>query len=264
MSLFKLSNKLFALGLNAQEMSVYAYLCSIPSTETTLTGAAVISVKQTTIGQHCCIKSPTTVSGAIKRLHEKGLVETLKRTKKAAPKKGTYVYAVTQQTLHEGYFFVERRVFGELIPRQMMIYLFMCKAFSPTLGCCWNSYNDMAAQTGMKRETVIQTVNELVRGHYITRIRRKAKDNRKVFVDNLYQIVRYVTGKITKKIARLYRKYNRTNGLPLSKLNDQYDYSRKVRICQVVKWNVFQVRGSPKNAALLPSTQYITELKRKN
>ena len=189
MSLFKLSNKLFSLGLDAQEISVYAYLCSLPAAAKTLTGASVICVRQATICQNCGIKSPTTVSRVIDRLAEKGLAEPLERTKKKAPKRGTYVYAVTQQSLHDGYFFVERRVFGQLVPRQMMIYLFMCKSYSPKLGRCWNSYNDIAEQTG----------NELVKGHFITRQRRRSKDNRKVFVDNLYQIVRYVTRKITKK-----------------------------------------------------------------
>ena len=250
MSLFKLSNKLFSLGLDAQEISVYAYLCSLPASAKTLTGASVISVRQATICQNCGIKSPTTVSRVIDRLAEKGLAEPLERTKKKAPKRGTYVYAVTQQSLHDGYFFVERRVFGQLVPRQMMIYLFMCKSYSPKLGHCWNSYNDIAEQTGMKRETVIQTVNELVKGHFITRQRRRSNDNRRVFVDNLYQIVRYVTGKITKKIKRLYRKYNRQTGLLNSKANAQFDYNRNVRFCQVVNWNEFQVRGSPQNAAL--------------
>lgn len=245
MSLFKLSNKLFSLGLDAQELSVYAYLCSLPATGKTLTGASLISVRQTVIGQNCGIKSPTTVSRVIERLMEKGLAEPLERSKKESPKRGTYVYAVTQQTLHDGYFFVDRRVFGQLVPRQMMIYLFMCKSYSPKLGRCWNSYNDIAEQTGMKRETVIQTVNELVDGHFITRIRRKALDNRRVFVDNLYQIVRYVTGKIKKKIMRLYRKYNRRKGLLNSNAIAHLDYNRKVRICQVVKRNVFQIRGSP-------------------
>ena len=250
MSLFRLSNHIFELWLDAQEMSVYAYLCSLPATAKTLTGASVICVRQAVIGQNCGIKSPTTVSRVIDRLQANGVVELLERTKKAAPKRGTYVYAVTQQSLHDGYFFVERRVFGQLVPRQMMIYLFMCKSYSPQLGRCWNSYNDIAEQTGMKRETVIQTVNELVAEHFITRFRRKSRENRRVFVDNLYQIVRYVTGRFTKKIARLYRKYNRTKGLPLSNAIAQLDYSRNERFCQVVKQD-FSVRGSPQNAALL-------------
>lgn len=263
MSLFKLSNKLFSLGLDAQEISVYAYLCSLPASEVTTDGAAVIRVKQDTIGQRCGIKSPTTVSRAVNRLCEKGLVETLERTKKATHKRGTYIYAVTQQSLHDGYFFVERRVFGQLVPRQMMIYLFICKAYSPVLKHCWNSYNDIAEQTGMKRETVIQTVNELVKQHFITRCRRKSKNNRKVFVDNLYQIVRYVTGKIVKKAVRLYRKYNRTKDLPLSNVYVQVNYNRKEEYCQVEKRQETEARGSPENAALYQVPQYITFLKKK-
>ena len=49
MSLFRLSNHIFELGLDAQELSVYAYLCSLPGSGNTLQGAAVISVKQRTI-----------------------------------------------------------------------------------------------------------------------------------------------------------------------------------------------------------------------
>ena len=245
MSLFKLSNDIFSLKLNALEISVYAYLCSLPASATTTAGAAVVSVKQATIGQRCGIKSPTTISRAIDRLCEKGLVETLERTQKAAPRRGTYVYAVTQQSLHDGYFFVERRVFGQLVPRQMMIYLFLCKAYSPTLKRCWNSYQDISRQTGMKRETVIQTVNELVNGHFITRCRRKAKDNRRVFVDNLYQVVRYVKGKITKKIVRLYRKYNRTNVSLLSKTCIQVYCNRSEGLCQVGNRQKVEVWGSP-------------------
>lgn len=46
MNLFKLSNQIFTLGLDAKEMSVYAYLCSLPASETSLTGESIISVKQ--------------------------------------------------------------------------------------------------------------------------------------------------------------------------------------------------------------------------
>ena len=203
MSLFKLSNKLFSLGLDAQEISVYAYLCSLLETAKTQTGASVISVRQTVIGQHCGIKSPTTVSRTINRLQVKGLVEPLERTKKAAPKRGTYIYAVTQQSLHDGYFFAERRVFGQLVPRQMLVYLFLCKSFSTVLQDCWNSYNDIAAQIGMKRETVVQTVQELVGLGLIVRMQRRSRENRRVYVDNHYSIVRFGVGHIRARMPKM-------------------------------------------------------------
>ena len=57
MSLFRLSNHVFELGLDAQELSVYAYLCSLPGSGSTLQGAAVISAKQRTgIVKKCAVR----------------------------------------------------------------------------------------------------------------------------------------------------------------------------------------------------------------
>ena len=256
MSRFKLSNQIFELGLDAQEMSVYAYLCSLPTDRYTIDGAAVICVKQSTIAERCGIKAVQTVSKIIDRLSVRELVEPLGRSVKANRHKGTYSYAVRKQEQKSGYFFMERRIFGTLNPRQMMIYLFICKSFCTDLNICWNSYNDIAEQTGMKRESVIQTVTELVEMKLLVRIRRRSRDNRHVFVDNIYQIIRFEAGKIRKKIVRLHCKYNRTLGLPDSKTDLQHhQYSRKVRFCQVENRNFFirdrrfYVRGSPKNAA---------------
>ena len=244
MSLFKISNKVFTLGLDPQEMAVYVYLCSLPAAELTLTGASVISVKQTTIGQHCGIKSPATVSKVIERLRQWQLLEPLERSCKENHRLGTYKYAVTKQSFDDGYFFTERRVFGQLCPRQMMIYLFICKSYSPTLGRCWNSYNDISAQTGMKRESVIQTINELVAGHFITRYRRRSKDNPKVFVDNHYRIVLYVRGHIKRKM-RLQPTCNRTKDPTDVESLDSSNSNTNAGLCQAP----FQARGSPKFAS---------------
>ena len=170
MSLFRLSNHIFDLGLDAQELSVYAYLSSLPASSFTLQGAAVISVKQRTIAANCGIKSPVTVAKTIDRLREKGLVDYLERNKKANGHHGTYCYAVTKQQTDTSFFTVDRHIFGMLIPPQMLVYLFLCKSFSTVLYDCWNSYNDIAVQIGMKRETVVQTVRELVRMGLIVRM----------------------------------------------------------------------------------------------
>ena len=114
MSIFRLSNDIFTLGLNAQEITVYAYLCSLPGNWFTMTGGTVITVKQRTIAANCGIKSPVTVSKTIDRLREKGLVGHLERSTKANGQRGTYSYAITVQQTDKGYFTVERRVFGML------------------------------------------------------------------------------------------------------------------------------------------------------
>lgn len=201
MSIFKLSNKIFEMGMDASELSVYAYLCSLPSIQDTLENHSTVKVKQSTIAQKCGIKATQTVSGIISRLQDKSLVEPVRRSVKANFHKGTYVYEVRRIDAEKDYFIVDRHVFGNINPRQMMIYLFLCKAYSVTLRDSWNSYNDICRQTGMKRETVIRTVSELADKKLIVKSRRKSKNNRRVYVDNHYHIIRFVKGKIKKKIS---------------------------------------------------------------
>ncbi|MBR3045773.1 MAG: hypothetical protein IKI45_14965 [Oscillospiraceae bacterium] len=203
MSLFRLSNHIFDLGLDAQELSVYAYLSSLPASSFTLQGAAVISVKQRTIAANCGIKSPVTVAKTIDRLREKGLVDYLERNKKANGHHGTYCYAVTKQQTDTGFFTVDRHIFGMLIPRQMLVYLFLCKSFSTVLQDCWNSYNDIAAQIVKKREAVVQTVRELVELGLIVRMQRRSKENRRVYVDNHYSVVRFEVGHIRARMPKM-------------------------------------------------------------
>ena len=236
MSIFRLNNSIFALGLDAQELSVYVYLCSLPASGFTLQGAAVISVKQRTIAANCGIRSPVTVSNTIDRLREKGLVDYLDRNKKANGHHGTYCYAVTKQQTDTGFFTVNRHIFGMLIPRQMLVYLFLCKSFSTVLQDCWNSYNDIAVQIGMKRETVVQTVRELVRLGLIVRMQRRSKKNRRVYVDNHYSIVRFEVGHIRVKMPKTRQ---------ADKSEDQIIMFHPAALCRICPEVRSAVWGSP-------------------
>ena len=246
MANIKLSNKLFELGLTAKELSIYAYLCSLPSDYPMFDGTAV-KVKQATIAQKCGLKAVQTVSKVIDSLAAKGLVVPVKRSTKANGYKGTYIYEVKKLPTNDSFFFVDRSVFGKLVPRQLMIYLFICKSFSLQLKDCWNSYNDIAAQTGMKRETIIETISELEQLKLLRRNKRKAKDNKRVYVDNHYFLIMYVRGKIRKqckKIARMYCEYNRTVQTLIKSFNFTCYNITKEKICQV-GGNTFYKRGSP-------------------
>lgn len=112
MGRFKLSNQIFELGLDAQEMSVYAYLCSLPTAQYTIAGEATVRVKQSTIARNCGIRALQTVARVISRLQDKGLTEQLGRSVKINRHKGTYCYAVKHLSLDSGYFFVDRHIFG--------------------------------------------------------------------------------------------------------------------------------------------------------
>ena len=242
----QLSNKIFDLGLNAKELSIYAYLCSLPSNYPMFDGTAV-KVKQATIAQKCGLKAVQTVSKVIDSLSTKGLVAPIKRSIKANGYKGTYIYEVKKLPTNDSFFFLDRSVFGKLVPRQMMIYLFICKSFSMQLMDCWNSYNDIAAQTGMKRETIIETISELEQLKLLRRNKRKAKDNKRVYVDNHYFLIMYVRGTIRKqgkKIVRMYCEYNRTNPKLFKSLKFTCYNITKEKICQVGGKTFFK-RGSP-------------------
>ena len=243
MSRFKLSNDIFALGLNPSELAVYAYMSSLPSMQDTLDGQSTVTVKQSTIAQNCGIKAVQTVSKVISSLTEKGLVEPIQRNTKRNGHKGTYVYTVKKLPTNDSFFFVERRIFGKLVPRQMMIYLFICKAYSSELCDSWNSYNDISQQTGLKRETVIQTVAELESIKLIRRSKRKSRNNKRVFVDNHYFLIVYVKGEIRKyckKVARLYSQYNRTCKMLYKSIPLNCNSNTKKSICQVGSKNYFE------------------------
>lgn len=248
MSVFKLSNSIFNFKLSASELSVYAYLCSLPSEYPMLDNSYAVMVKQSTIAQKCGIKAVQTVAKVITLLNEKGLVEPIRRSVKRNGYKGTYVYKIKKLPTNDSFFFVERQVFGNLIPRQMMIYLFMCKSYSTKLRDSWNSYNDISNQTGMKRETIIQTVSELVEMKYIVRCRRKSKENKKVFTDNHYQIVFFVIGKIRKKSKKRVRLLPISNRILYITKNCCVVYYTTFKAkCQVILKNFlnFFNRGSP-------------------
>ena len=245
-SRFKLSNEIFSLRLTTSEIAVYAYMSSLPSLQDTLDGKATITVKQSTIAQNCGIKAVQTVSKVITSLTEKGLVEPIQRHTKRNGYKGTYIYTVKKLPTNDSFFFVERRIFGSLVPRQMMIYLFICKAYSTEIHDSWNSYNDIATQTGMKRETVIQTIAELESMKLIRKSKRKARNNRRIYVDNHYILILYIKHekgqyrKKCKRIARLYWEYNRTGLTLIKSIHFTFNNITKKKICQVNGKNFFE------------------------
>lgn len=251
MSLCKLSNSIFDLKLSASELTVYAYMCSLPSEYIMLDGAAAVKVKQDTIAEKSGIKAVQTVSKVITSLTKKSLVEPVQRSVKRNGYKGTYMYKVKKLSTENSFFFVDRSVFGQLVPRQMMIYLFICKSYNSQLADCWNSYNDIAAQTGMKRETVIQTIAELEALKVIRKNRRKSHSNRRVYVDNHYVLIVYIKGTFKgrkrKAVApSIQPHFNfKSHNSNLRKLEVVYKFSIPQELKKVKSFFINFLRGSP-------------------
>lgn len=243
MNAVKISNTIFDQGMTANEVVVYAYLLSIHATVKTLAGNSIVTVKQSTIAEKCNIRSLQTVRRILAILTGMGLVEPIKRNFMRNGHRGTYEYEIKPLPTSSGYFMVPRRTFGLLSPRQMYVYMFLCKAESIELWRSWNSYNDISDQIHMKREMVVKTIRELVELKLVVRMRRKAKDNPHVFVDNHYQIIRYVRSRIRKRKVQPYRKYDCTGGWRTWKCSHRVHskYITWSSKCQVF----FSSRGSP-------------------
>ncbi|MBQ6944681.1 MAG: helix-turn-helix domain-containing protein [Ruminococcus sp.] len=250
MSVFKLSNSIFDLKLTASELTVYAYLCSLPSEYTMLDGAAAIKVKQATIASKCGIKAVQTVAKVITSLEKKSLVEPVKRSVKRNGYKGTYMYKIKKLSTDNSFFFVDRSVFGQLVPRQMMIYLFICKSYNTQICDCWNSYKDISVQIGMKRETVIKTIAELETLKLIRKSCRKSRENRRVYVDNHYILILYVKGSFKRRkrkavVPQIQPQFNKSHNSNLRKLEVVYKFSIPQELKKVKSFFINFLRGSP-------------------
>lgn len=132
-------------------------------------------------------------------------------------------YTLKLPKASKGYFSVQRQILNEqLTPAQLRAYLFICRSLSPSLGRCWNSYNDLAKILGTSRSKAIELVAQLVKKNVIIKQKIKTRQNRRVYGDNHYTVVYYVSHRRIRK-----RNQGKKQGCPLSKAV----LSDKVQIC---------------------------------
>lgn len=251
----KISNKLLEMGLSASELAVITYLASIHTSVISRNGRRWICVKQSTIAHKCAIKSVQTVSRAISALQEKGLIGLSARILRADNKSGTTCYTLNMPDTTNGYFQVDRRVYnGTLSPKLMRVYLYICRCVDASLGFMWNSYTDLSALIGMKRSDVIEAVSELCRHHFISKQLVKRRENRRIYADNRYSVIIFVTPRLcrrNKKIEAALKSYSLQN--KNMRLTRGY-CNTTVFVCQVPcckKCDFSLSRGSPQNVKSL-------------
>ena len=207
LSYVKLPNAILEINLTAGELAVLFYLLSI------YTGKGdTVRAKQSTIARKCGFKTTQTVSRITISLSDKGLI-TQRRCVYENNSTGMIFYTLhISPSASDEYFFVDRRIFNEgLTAMQLKVYLHICRALSPSLGKCWNSYNDLAKLTGISRSKVIELIAQLVQKNVIRKQRVKTKENKRVYGDNHYMIVRYAAHRSIRK------KPNKKIGLPSQK-----------------------------------------------
>ncbi len=204
LSYIKLPNEILDIDLTANELAVLFYLSSIYAS-----GRDSVCVKQSTIANKCGIKTVQTVSRITASLSDKGLIEC-RRCIYDNNSTGMIYYTLKLPKASKGYFPVQRQILNEqLTPVQLRAYLFICRSLSPTLGRCWNSYNDLAKLLGTSRGKTIELVAQLVKKNVITKQKIKTRQNKRVYGDNHYTVVRYVSHR---RIRR--RNQGKKTGLP--------------------------------------------------
>ena len=253
----KISNKLLDYDLSATELSVITYLATIHTSVISKNGTRWLCVKQSTIAQKCAVRAVQTVSRVISSLLAKGLIERSARILKDDNKSGTTCYALNLPDLSNGYFQIDRRIFGGILsPKQMRVYLYICRCVDTSIGYMWNSYNDLSALIGMKRSDVIEVISELCKLHFISKQLVKMRDNRRVYADNRYAVVIFVAPHISrrnKKIETALASRSPSNE-KISMLFTRVHCSTTVSVCQVARCenHIFSLsRGSPLNVKSL-------------
>lgn len=119
-------------------------------------------------------------------------------------------------------------------------YILIMKSIDSKLGYCFKSFNDLADELNIKRDTAMKIVSNLVNLHLVRKQRKMRYDNRKVYADNSYSL----------KVIKLIKKRNKpglhsglisfknilkhTDNPTITELNSLRNYNNAIgSICQV-------------------------------
>ena len=246
LSYVKLPNAILEINLTAGELAVLFYLLSIYTSK-----GDTVCVKQSTIARKCGFKTTHTVSRITVSLSDKGLI-TQRRCVYENNSTGMIFYTlhISPSALGE-YFFVDRRIFNEgLTAMQLKVYLYICRALSPALGKCWNSYNDLAKLIGISRSKAIELVAQLVQKNVIRKQRVKTRANKRVYGDNHYILVRYAAHRPIRKKPNTKTVLSIPKKSPVIMLNNSTVVLDNITVSRKNQWKSpysFSSRGSPRN-----------------
>lgn len=243
-SYFLISNSVItARELTHNEFAVYTYLLSIYSNIRSRAGHEYKRVRQQTIAAHCGIKSTQTVSRIIESLMRKGYITHIIAAYRKGNRKGTYTYVLNPEKnkVKSDYTRIDRNVFNKkLSTSELRLYILIMKSIDSKLGYCFKSFNDLADELNIKRDTAMKIVSNLVNLHLVRKQRKMRYDNRKVYADNSYSL----------KVIKLIKKRNKpglhsglisfknilkhTDNPTITELNSLRNYNNAIgSICQV-------------------------------
>ena len=265
-SYFLLSNSVITSNeLTHNEFAVYTYLLSVYSNIRSKAGHEYKRVRQQTIASHCGIKSTQTVSKITDSLMRKGYITHILAAYRKDNRKGTYTYVLNPEKnkVSANYTRIERTVFGKsLTAIELRLYILIIKSLDSKLGYCFKSFNDLADELRIKRDTAMKIISNLVNLRLIRKQRKMRYDNSKVYADNSYstKVIRFIRKRNKPGLhsGLISTKYSDKHTDNLSELNSLRHYNNAIStVCQVGlgAYSVifFKSRGSPRN---LRSIQY--------
>lgn len=187
-------------------------------------------------------------------------------------RKGTYTYVLNPEKnkVKSDYTRIDRNVFNKkLSTSELRLYILIMKSIDSKLGYCFKSFNDLADELNIKRDTAMKIVSNLVNLHLIRKQRKMRYDNRKVYADNSHSL----------KVIKLIKKRNKpdlhsglisfknilkhTYNPTITELNSLRNYNNAIgSICQVGQGDYsvifFKSRGSPPEFKVYTIPSYTT------
>lgn len=221
-SYFYIPNSLIETKMLASDLSVAIYLYSVGQAygNQNLLGLTA-KARQQTIASACKM-SVESVSRAVKRLQERGIIIAKERRINRKGHLGTYTY--TLKAIAGKYFRMCRSVAKLLEPKELRIYALMCKLKDSISNMFYHSYSDLAKMIGIGRSEIIKLIKRLIDLNVVHRLHQRTRLGD--FGENRYYIFRRVKGCIKRRrnvftvrsFQRVLNHYTRTSAFKTASL----------------------------------------------
>lgn len=225
-SYFYIPNSLIETKMLASDLSVAIYLYSVGQAygNQNLLGLTA-KARQQTIASACKM-SVESVSRAVKRLQERGIIIAKERRINRKGHLGTYTY--TLKAIAGKYFRMCRSVAKLLEPKELRIYALMCKLKGSVSNMFYHSYSDLAKMIGIGRSEIIKLIKRLIDLNVIHRLHQRTRQGD--FGENRYYIFKRVKGFIKRRrnvftvrsFQRVLNHYTRTSAFKTASLSYIY------------------------------------------
>lgn len=170
----KVSNGIFDLGLETNELTLYTYLLSIHTSKYEKS----FYIKQRKISKVLGYSQTQTVSKIISSLENKGLIKIIEHYKDG--KRKTNSYKLNKLSLENGYFILNRNIINkikEMGKSTFSVYLYILKCMNSKKKIAFPSINEIKKALHMGKSTVCNAIKYLTIDNVFKKLQCIKKDN---------------------------------------------------------------------------------------